>query len=144
MLKTAIITWNSYYNYGTCLQAYALQHYIENLGHENKIIDDSSIISPLPPLQKAPSQKGKWLIRARKLWQSLHANYRTYYKYQRILCPAVNRFKKETLKIDYDIETVLQDRSDYKVYVCGSDQIWNPRFLADIRRAFFYLPRNIR
>ena len=138
MLKTATITWNSYYNYGTCLQAYALQHYIESLGYENRIIDDSSIVYPPLSPQKGSSKKEKWKMRVRKLWQSLHANYRTYYKYQRILCPAVNRFKKETLKTDYNINSVLQDKSDYDAYICGSDQIWTPRSLADSRNTFFY------
>lgn len=47
MLKTATITWNSFYNFGTCLQAFALQKFIESMGCSNKIIDDSTIVAPL-------------------------------------------------------------------------------------------------
>ena len=34
-----IITWHYYPNFGSALQAYALQHTIENLGHEVSIIN---------------------------------------------------------------------------------------------------------
>ncbi len=45
-MKTATITWISYNNYGTMLQAYALQTYIKKLGCKNDIISDFKIIYP--------------------------------------------------------------------------------------------------
>ena len=44
MKKIANITWITYNNFGTFLQAYALQQYIISLGYEDMILDDSSII----------------------------------------------------------------------------------------------------
>lgn len=44
MKKIANITWITYPNFGTFLQAYALQQYIVSLGYEDRILDDSTII----------------------------------------------------------------------------------------------------
>lgn len=38
-MKIKTITCHHVYNYGASLQAYALQHYLETLGHEVEIID---------------------------------------------------------------------------------------------------------
>jgi hypothetical protein len=44
--RTATITWVKHYNFGTILQAYALQQYILYLGYENHILNDTYIIEP--------------------------------------------------------------------------------------------------
>lgn len=142
MLKTATITWISFYNYGTCLQAYALQHYIESLGYENHIIDDSTIITKNNAQETANHKKtectSKWIGRWKKLHQSIHSNYRFFYKCQRILCPSINHFKTKSLKICYDIESVVKDKADFDVYICGSDQIWKPSGFENPRWSFYY------
>lgn len=38
-MKICIITCHDVYNFGASLQAYALQHYLEELGHEVEIIN---------------------------------------------------------------------------------------------------------
>ena len=43
--RTATITWVKHYNFGTILQAYALQQYILYLGYENHILNDTYIIA---------------------------------------------------------------------------------------------------
>ena len=45
MKKIANITWITYPNFGTFLQAYALQQYIISLGYEDVILDDSTVIN---------------------------------------------------------------------------------------------------
>lgn len=51
MNKTATITWVTYYNYGTILQAYALQCYLNNKGYDNTILNDEFVI-PKPSKKK--------------------------------------------------------------------------------------------
>lgn len=138
MLKIAIITWNSFYNYGTCLQAYALQQYIKSLGYDNYIIDDCSIVYNKVITTKSNLKLLKWRQRWIKLWQSFRSDYRTFYHYQRILCSAINDFKSTILKVDYNTTSVLEEKADYNVYICGSDQIWNPIVLKDPKRRFYY------
>lgn len=138
MLKTATLTWNSFYNYGTCLQAYALQHYIESLGYENHIMDDRSIIhNPTPKTASAKSER-IWKRRFKKLLQSFQADRRIFFKYQRLLCSSIDTFKRNCLKVDYDITTVLKDESDYDVYICGSDQIWVTSGFKNPKWDFYY------
>lgn len=137
-MKTATLTWNSFYNYGTCLQAYALQHYIESLGYENRVIDDSSIVFTVSKSDKSPTVECKLKWRWRKAWQSVHANYRTFYRCQRLLCQGVNEFKAKILKIDYETASVLRDEKDYDVYICGSDQIWVPLGFNNPKWIFYY------
>lgn len=138
MQKTAIITWNSFYNYGTCLQAYALQQYILSLGYDNYIVDDSTIVYGASLESAKYKFVNKCKLRWTKLWQSLHANYRAFYKYQRVLVPAIHHFKANVLKIDYDIVSILNDVCDYDVYICGSDQIWSPGMLENPKGCFFF------
>ena len=137
-MKTATITWISFYNYGSCLQAYALQHYIESLGCENRIIDDSSIVFAGVKPDKSLVVESKWKRRWWKVWQSVHANYRTFYRCQRYLCQGVDEFKANTLKIDRDTASVQKDGTDYDVYICGSDQIWTPSGFESPRWTFYY------
>lgn len=43
-MKTATVTWITYNNYGTELQAYSLQRFLINNGIDNIIISDKEII----------------------------------------------------------------------------------------------------
>ena len=45
-MKINTITCHDVYNYGASLQAYALQSYLENRGHDVKIIDYMPIYRP--------------------------------------------------------------------------------------------------
>lgn len=47
MMKVATVTWITYNNYGTQLQAYALQQYLLSLGIDNTIISDEKIIEEI-------------------------------------------------------------------------------------------------
>lgn len=138
MLKTATITWTSFYNYGTCLQAFALQHYVESLGYDNYIIDDSSIIAAVPAANMNHKTDNKLKRRWMKALQYVHANYRIYYRCQRLLCRGVDEFKTKYLKIDKETASVLRDGKDYDIYICGSDQIWVPMGFNNPKWSFFY------
>lgn len=43
-MKTATVTWITYRNYGTLLQAYAMQKAVEALGHQNEILSDEEVL----------------------------------------------------------------------------------------------------
>ena len=43
-MKVAVVTWITYNNYGTELQAFALQKYLLSLGMESFIISDQDIV----------------------------------------------------------------------------------------------------
>lgn len=116
--RTATVTWITYNNFGTYLQAYALQRVVHSLGYENHIISDRRFVEAL-------NKKPIW-------WRILAALYHflnrgnIIMKGRRKSDEEFNSFADKHLLIDKG----WQDYSDldrrYDMYVCGSDQIWSP------------------
>lgn len=105
-------------NYGGILQAFALQKAIENLGHEAKQItfDYTKKINKYSAID--------YLKRTVKKTLSLMPGY--YHE----LAIRSNNFEKFANKIPHT-NIVTKDNisnvsNDFDVFVCGSDQIWNP------------------
>lgn len=127
MKTLGIITIHKIYNYGSVLQAYALQEVCENLGFKVEIIDytfpndfqKSSTIDIKEKGKESHANEPKWiktlfaksLMRQHKkisnfVSSKLHLSNRTYNHPDEL---------KNTPPV-------------YDVYVSGSDQLWNPRF----------------
>lgn len=124
-------------NYGGILQFYALQKTLINLGYAVetlKVNDDSLIIKPKLNFKR-------FLMLFFKPY-FIHKKNKNKTALQRLLA---DRFKKNDLfKSNYYCETVnINNISLYSYYafVCGSDQIWNPRHAR--KRAFLsFAPKN--
>lgn len=123
-MKIALLSFHNAANYGAALQAYALQHYLDNLGYESEYIDyqnemrrsayDMNFhirhcikrhqwLAAIKYLAGAPfmqSRKSKFGL----FYQKLHCTEKTYYNNQQL----------EEIADNYD------------KYVVGSDQVWNP------------------
>ncbi|WP_455665406.1 polysaccharide pyruvyl transferase family protein [Phocaeicola sp.] len=120
MKKTATITWVKYTNYGTLLQTYALQQYIKGIGYENCILSDENIIEPYQKTVRAKINAIKSYISC-LIWRSRFA--------KNVQCDAMcQKFKQFYLDIDYHTDDFSQIDSAYDIFICGSDQIWNPGF----------------
>jgi len=144
-MKTATVTWITYNNYGTVLQAYALQKYIESLGYENEIISDELILNEhknatthkKPTARTSLTQASSGPIdRLRRLLSNPH-------RIGRILEAHVNRkayqfpyygsqgqfavFKNNELRIRHGVSSreLMSLNGDYDTFICGSDQIWS-------------------
>ncbi len=129
------ITCHHVYNYGATLQAYALQNYLETLGHNVNIIDYRlpihiryELFTPNP---------------TRRYYKIIQ--YFPFLNY--IITPIKNRsmlktwgrkkafdlFDKKYLHIDTPIycsyEEIKNNPPKADVYIAGSDQIWNPKML---------------
>lgn len=117
-IKCAIVTWICYRNFGTHLQAYALQKMILSLGYENHIISDQKIVD---------------LLDTRSLWKRIvveiygkivsssqmqHGIREVYERYQ--------RFEQIYLLLDRMWKTESDLSEKYDLFICGSDQIWSP------------------
>lgn len=157
-MKTATVTWITYNNYGTELQAYALQQYLKELQIENTIISDKDIVIksktkfPKEVVTKITETPQKRILRLLKkycchpvlffkiLCEILSDFTRkkeeaSYFESQQ----CIEQFKKNDLTILYGKTrhemTNLNDEFD--AFICGSDQIWST-----IERnfdGFFYL-----
>lgn len=132
--RTATITWVKHYNFGTILQAYALQQYILYLGYENHILNDTYIIEP--------DQKKSNIFFIRVIqWVKLLLNpsFKLYYKNKVKSKKLFIRFITDYLLIDYDTDWRLFD-DKYDQYIVGSDQIWNPGpiWYKELNTPFYY------
>ena len=104
-----IITCHWPINYGAVLQAYALQKYIANLGYDVKIIDY------IPPYASNHGIKGS--IRLLLRWYDLLKGRISFNHFQR-------KYLNLTICMKGVIDPGIDD--DNKLFIAGSDQIWNP------------------
>ena len=130
--KVWIITRRAGYNYGSSLQAYAIQQVVRNLGFKNEIINYDEyyhnirwkfspfiyncifkIMNLLPWMFRLiANNKYNWLIS-----RDIQINkFKTFEKDNLIL-------SKKRYKNSIDI---AKDINDNDICICGSDQIWNP------------------
>lgn len=124
-IKTATVTWITYYNCGTFLQAYALQHIVESLGYENIILNDAVQVKGIRPFYKRILSTMK-----EKFVEVLKHNHSTRIK------RCYNVFKKKYLRIDWNTADLDKVNHKYDIFLCGSDQIWSP-ILADFKPYYF-------
>ena len=133
IIKT--ITCHHVYNYGATLQAYALQSYLESLGHKVGIIDYRLPTHIRYELFK-PYPNGRYYKITKKLPM---LNY--------LITPIKNRsmfktwgrkksfdiFDKKYLNIDtptyHSYNDIKNNPPKADIFIAGSDQIWNPQML---------------
>lgn len=129
--KVGIITYHHYYNYGTVLQAYALQKAIDGIeGYDSEIID-----------YRVSEEKklSKWqliLLRIKRLpvyvleWKRVRAlkKYAGVFSAKKL---KFDQFFKEDLiqndKTFLSYEELNHANLNYDVLVTGSDQTWSPK-----------------
>lgn len=134
-MKIATVTWLTYNNYGTQLQAYALQKFLTINGHENEILDDNDILQEQwrakgNSSHHVTSSKEACILRLVKKpfryikWQIWKQRVKPYTESQR----KINDFKRECLVVNTKVNArnlaCLNNR--YDLFICGSDQIWSP------------------
>ena len=120
-MKIGILTFHASHNYGSMLQAYALQHYLNNCGHKVKIINLRTYVQKNEvyphPLSRKLSVVAKmclnpiWLYHACKRWQ----------KFELFLRERLELTEKEY----HDWNSIKEDLNFYDVIITGGDQIWN-------------------
>ena len=130
MKKVAILTWLNNENYGSILQAYALQQFIRKQGYIVEDIDyDASnkvkIInwisnrnSPSLFLDKIKKKTCKWFSK-QKIDFSLKQYKFKEFKENNIITTKKYKSPNELSEIT----------KKYDIYVCGSDQIWSPKLM---------------
>ena len=131
MKKIGIATVHTGFNYGSCLQAYAGQTYLSNLGY------DAELIWYKDGLVKGRDIRVKKLIGMgmRTIWRPKLLK-KTFLTYQRSLKKEINQetkesfldFQRRNLKVRQfswrELKNYAKDNNTLAC-VCGSDQIWN-------------------
>lgn len=127
MKSIGIITYHHYINYGTMLQAYALQHYIASLGYKAELIDfllDRSM-SKLDLIKLRIRRLPAYISQCKKYAAIAAAKQKNAEKaklfeefYKKNLVVSKKHYSKSQQLVD--------DPPLYDGYVVGSDQTWNP------------------
>ena len=144
MKSVGIITTFRQPNFGSVLQAFALQNVIENMGYDVKVIDYKY---PNEFHWKAGAKHGrrtstlKNRLGVAKRYLQLHLHLRKLTKMEKL-----NSFIKEEMKCTafYPTrESIVNHPPIFDIYVSGSDQIWNPNTMfGDMSYMFDFAPQN--
>ena len=131
MKSIGIITYHHYYNYGTVLQAYALQKVVE------KMVDCNAEIIDYRSHEEKKFSFWKILkIRCRRFFIYFKEWKRVYRlkKYSDFLKTKRNKFElffKKDLRVGNtqfnSYADLLKDIPIYDIYITGSDQTWSPK-----------------
>lgn len=121
-MRVGIITYHNAYSYGAHLQAYALQEAIRSLGHDAWIIDYKGVGFNAPCMRDIFSA-------LRRPWRLPDAinQYRTKKGFL-----AFSKWQHRTSHYPSH-QALMQNPPDFDAYVCGSDQVWQPKLLTDGR-----------
>ncbi|MDD6728008.1 MAG: polysaccharide pyruvyl transferase family protein [Eubacteriales bacterium] len=138
-MEIAVITWFSNLNFGTALQAQALQDYLKS--HSDT---DVKLINYLPSesniLQSVDKKTEHIVFKVfNKIKEKIHNDNEIY---NNLLSGKFKNFfekKKENFDVfmsEIDFTEEVSSKEDFKkiadsfdTFICGSDQIWNPQIL---------------
>lgn len=142
-MKIKTITCHNVYNYGASLQAFALQTYLESIGHEVEIINYKPSYRKTNFWRIPQNSRVKKKVSSYILFHFLYALYRLV-KY--ILDTNFTRKRKfDEFNLRYfhltqlylSAEELKQNPPVADVYIAGSDQIWNPIGYTGMDSAFY-------
>lgn len=146
-MKIGIVTFHSAHNYGAALQAWSLQEYLKQQGHQVEIINlRLPVIDKLYCLVPKTDKKvcrSEWINRfvngayhqLRCLYQKLRPDPGKVEKYE-----AFEHFIAHVLPVteEYDsYEELCRADLRYDALIAGSDQIWNSSMMKTIDPAYF-------
>lgn len=136
-MKIAIITWFENLNFGTALQAYALQKYIkDNFNAEVSLINYSPNRKDQLHSFKQKTHRLTYRI-LKKIKCCFHDEYKRYDKLMETTYLKEKK-EREALFNSFLFESItltepVKNENDFKklndnfdLFICGSDQIWNP------------------
>ena len=132
-MRIGILTFHFAHNYGAVLQAYAMQRYIESLGHIPEFVDYrpehlQSMYRVFPPVSDL---KGiRKIMRLLSQVLTLPIRYFRYIGFEYF----ISHYLHLSLK-GVSAETIADLNND--VYIVGSDQIWNPKITKGFDDVYF-------
>lgn len=145
-MRINTITCHNVYNYGASLQAYALQRFLEMEGHDVHIINYMPKYLSFHYKVSLYFSKGEYSYKpSLKYWpvKILFAFYR-YIRCIRFIPrkKSFDRFTKSYLNLTRVFRTnkeITKYTPQADIYIAGSDQIWNSKFMENGNDPVFYL-----
>lgn len=143
-MKIKTITCHNVYNYGAILQAYALQRFLEDNGHEVEIIDyapryHSNSSWNIPENSSVYKLASKFVVI--HLLYALHRYIKKKRNVNTIRLKKFDDFTAEYLHVTprkyKNYEDIQRNPPLADMYIAGSDQIWNPIGKTGLDPAFY-------
>lgn len=122
-MKIGIITIHKIYNYGSVLQAFALQSVCEKMGFKTEIVDYNfpNLYHKNNPYLQHQDKKNTESIWVKAVFGIAlirqHKGIRAF----------VNRYQNLSINSYHSPGALIQNPPHYDVYITGSDQLWSPR-----------------
>ncbi len=138
MKKVGITTYHFLNNYGTILQAYAMQKIFEDLGCYSEMIDyrlKDTIGFQTPKLYKK-FRRLPYVILHPNQYIPKFLNRNNLSLRGMRFSEFCSRYIRESEKSYNTLDDLKKDPPTYDVYVTGSDQVWNP-YLGSSSEAFY-------
>lgn len=128
-MKIGIMTWLHNGNYGTVLQAYALQRYLRAEGYDVQSIDFSpTIVEKVKNLIKSKNSMTLFSEKFEAMLTKRKANADKLTIKEKKFDDFLNSQFNLTEPF-YKPEALKELSGKYDTYICGSDQIWSPMLL---------------
>lgn len=136
-MKIGIITMHKVLNFGSALQAYALQRKLKEMGYESEIIDYD-----FPPKKRKKSSIRNTIYGIVVFLRALVMGFPQKGKKKRFEAFYDKFYHLSSKK--YDVSTIDVDPPKYDVYMSGSDQVWNPRHIGkDANFLLAFAPKGV-
>lgn len=131
-MKIVILTYPLNNNFGNLLQAWALRHYLEGLGHTISVVDRQISKTQWSIIKNRIKVFIRRILRL-KVYPSKSL------KQERIYSQNTQKFIAEEIKAQHYFTTASLNReiSNYEAVVVGSDQVWRPSFLPHSYKNYF-------
>lgn len=116
-----ILTYHSGFNYGACLQAYALQNTLKKMGYKSEIInfEKDDFVASREMFCRHPRRMKEIIKNVSRMpyWTSLHKREELFNRFTFDVLHSTPRYRTE--------QEVKDHAKEYDCIICGSDQIWN-------------------
>lgn len=137
-MKIGIVTLPFNWNYGGILQTYALQSVLKKLGHEAVTINRNS--KNFMPLKMKILSFGKRFLLRYVFQKKVVVRTWPLKKEVEKLRQHTDRFIRENVAVtdllNSENEYSKLEKYNFEAYVCGSDQVWRPRYSPKIKNHF--------
>jgi hypothetical protein len=130
-MKIGIMTfWWSENNYGQILQCYALQKYLQDAGYEAYLIRYDPRNDYVKPSLRHKILRAFNPVKLCRFFKH-RLTYSTIEKFDRIrdFDGFRDKYIKQSERIYYSYQELVDDPPEADVYITGSDQVWNPDWI---------------
>lgn len=132
--KVGIITFHASENFGSVLQAFAMQHILEKFGYDSDIID---FILESDMQQYKVFRVGTYKRRPAAFLIDVMYYRRNKQRKINFELFSTNFLKISSKRYYAGKSNLLEVNKDYDIFICGSDQIWNLNCLGRMVPEFF-------